>query len=112
MFYINDDIETVKRYDGIKFLDIHDALDPLNSFMIININKLPEYGTIMITNQELRPDLLSYRIYGDTQYWWLLLKYNNILDINELYNGRIIRYPSLDDIEYMYERASILKKTI
>lgn len=112
MFYINNSLQTDKRYDTAKFLEFTDDLDPLNSYMLININRLPEQGTIILNNQELRPDLLSYKIYGDTQYWWILLKYNNIIDLNDLYKGRVISYPSLNDIEYLYERASILRKTI
>ena len=112
MFFIDDSLTTDKRFDMAKFLEFTDDLDPLNSFMILNINRLPEHGSMIVSNQELRPDLLSYKIYGDTQYWWLLLKYNNILNINDLYKGRKISYPSLNDIEYLYERASILKKTI
>ena len=64
-----------------------------------------------ITNEQVRPDLLSYDIYSDTQYWWPLLLYNDILDINELQTGKIIHYPSLSNLEYLYEQASLLKKT-
>ena len=43
----------------------------------------------------LRPDLLSYRIYGTPAYMWLILQYNNILDINtEFVQGSIIALPT------------------
>lgn len=43
----------------------------------------------------LRPDLLSYDIYGDVSYSWVLLQYNNILDINtEFTAGTEIVAPS------------------
>ena len=30
----------------------------------------------------IRPDLLAYDVYGSPVYMWLVLQYNNILDIN------------------------------
>lgn len=112
MYYINDALETETRFDTIKFFNFNgDNVDPLTSFMMLNVPLLPEQGNLVITKQEKRPDLLSYSIYKDTQYWWVLLLYNHILSVNELVNGKTISYPSKNSIEYLYERASILKKT-
>lgn len=42
-----------------------------------------------------RPDLVSYDIYGKVNLMWLVLSYNNILDINtEFTKGKVIRLPS------------------
>ncbi len=42
-----------------------------------------------------RPDLLSYKAYGTTNYTWLILQYNNILDINtEFVVGKTYVIPS------------------
>lgn len=43
----------------------------------------------------LRPDLLAYDVYGSPQYMWLILQYNNILDINlEFISGKTISLPT------------------
>lgn len=113
MYYINNEIETDNRFDTLKFLNFNDDnFDPLDSFTLFNIKNLSTLGSKEITNEEKRPDLLSYNIYEDTQYWWILLVYNDILDINELTSGKVIKYPSLNSIEYLYERASMLKKVV
>lgn len=43
----------------------------------------------------LRPDNISYAVYGRSDLGWLILEYNNIVDINEeLIVGVIIAIPS------------------
>lgn len=51
--------------------------------------------TIKIDNvYNKRPDLISYDYYGTTEYEWLVLQYNNIVDINEeLVYGKSILLP-------------------
>ena len=112
MHYIND-IDTDKRFDEIKFLNIdNDCIDPLNSFMLLNIQLLQPYGTKRVTPETHgRPDFLSYQIYGDTQYWWVILLYNNILDPDSLTSGSVISYPGQNALESLFQKASVLEKT-
>lgn len=42
-----------------------------------------------------KPDLIAYDFYGNTNYSWIVLQYNNIVDPNtELTAGSVIRLPS------------------
>lgn len=44
---------------------------------------------------EFRPDLISYQVYGRPDLAWLVLQYNEIVDINEQFVvGRTILLPS------------------
>lgn len=44
---------------------------------------------------EMRPDLISFEVYGKAMYNWVVLQYNNIVDINEeLKAGTEIRLPT------------------
>ncbi len=55
-----------------------------------------------------RPDLISFSIYGTSMYDWIVLQYNNVVDIQEeLVIGKTIRAPSLRVIN-----SSIITKTI
>ena len=46
-----------------------------------------------------RPDLIAYDVYGDPKLMWIVLQYNNIIDINtELLAGRDITIPSKDRV--------------
>lgn len=48
-----------------------------------------------------RPDLLSFAAYGKTSYMWLILQYNNILDINiEFVEGKEIALPSPSRVSF------------
>ena len=42
-----------------------------------------------------RPDLISYKIYGTTNYWWFIMWYNGVGDVwNDLRDMMVIKYPS------------------
>ncbi len=57
------------------------------------------YRHILQSNDFARPDLLSTRYYGTQNYWWFILKVNNIDDIwNEMYVGMEIFIPDEGDI--------------
>lgn len=54
------------------------------------------------------PDLISFDYYGRNDLGWLILQYNNIVDINEeLVTGAIIKLPSKNRVFY-----SILSGTV
>jgi hypothetical protein len=43
-----------------------------------------------------RPDLIAFDVYGRSKLMWVILQYNNIIDINqELTEGRILALPSV-----------------
>lgn len=52
--------------------------------------------TYIITNStQYRPDIVSFQFYLTTQLEWVILQYNNIVDINEEFvSGRKIVIPS------------------
>lgn len=50
---------------------------------------------IVQPTEEKRPDLISYSVYEKAQYAWLVLQYNNIVDVEtELLAGTEIFLPS------------------
>ena len=114
MFYI--DLETAfrDRFDLAKFMDYTDdgVFDPLNSYMLYQIPLLPAIGTYTIRKEAGRPDNLAWAIYGDTQYWWVLMWYNSIYKPEDLKVGLKINYPSLSAIEQLYMNASVYQKTV
>lgn len=73
--------------------------------MMRNILSLKEVGNYTITYNAFNPGLISYDLYGSTEYWMVLLYYNNIVDISELAPGKILTYPSKEDLEYSLFRS-------
>lgn len=111
MFYINPDYISDEKYDLAKFFNFEDDnFNVLDSYFIDNFKKLPNYGTFVITVEEFRPDLISYKIYETTNYWSLLLIYNNIVDFSELVNGKNINYFNVRDLESLYYNLNSLNR--
>lgn len=79
---------------------------------IINnrLSDLPEnYGPSFYRIQETdlqRPDIISKKLYGTSEYWWIILEYNpQIQDIwNDMIVGDIIKIPSRLDIMELLKR--------
>ena len=57
---------------------------------------------VLVTlNQNLitRPDLISYKAYGTTDFWWVIMEYNNIIDpLLDLKIGMILKIPELNRV--------------
>lgn len=54
-------------------------------------------------NDVQHPDLLSIKLYGIQDYWWILCKINNIYDIwYDIVPGKVIVVPNVSDIEDFY----------
>jgi hypothetical protein len=48
---------------------------------------------VITAGYEYRPDLVSYKSYGTSDYWWLILQANNINDVYQFRTGLNIRIP-------------------
>lgn len=60
-----------------KFMEFDtDSYCILDSYLATQVKSLSYSGALSVTTQVNRPDLISYDIYGHTQYWWLLMLYN------------------------------------
>ena len=103
MFYIDLDREYPTRYGFEKFCSLeNDTYDILTSYFIDRMKDLPMVGIYKVSGEERRPDLVSYEIYEDTQYWWILMNYNNLIFVDDISEGTEIGYPSIDDLEDIY----------
>lgn len=100
MFYIGD-IESEDRYGLQKFLEFNKSGDfaTLNSVFLTEMRELPLQS--YITSKGERPDLLAYKIYGDTQFAWIIMLYNNCIDFTDgtFDVGAQIKYPAIEDLE-------------
>ena len=101
-FFIDLESNVQDRFDMSRFLEYSDNFDPLNSTMVTDVNTLPQGGSFTVQGEDGRPDLISFRIYGHTQYWWILLVYNQILYYNGIATGDILKYPSISSLEDFY----------
>lgn len=86
-----------KRLYGKILVNENTELDYLDT-LLPSMN-LSDIDTIIINaGTENRPDLISYRFYGNFDYGWLIAQHNDIDDpTNGFYISRKIRIPSLED---------------
>jgi hypothetical protein len=78
---------------------------------LFKVTKDLTYYTIQKDDLQ-RPDILSFKFYGTDEYWWVILKYNNIEDIwNDLYIGQIISVPDKTDIDSFYMATRAKQRT-
>lgn len=103
MFYINRQVTTEQRFDLQRYVGREEgAYEIVNSYLLAQIRTLPVVGIFTILMSPYRPDLISYAIYNDTQYWPYLLEYNDILELTDLKIGVRLNYFSLDRLEEIY----------
>jgi len=102
LFFINTEYESKERFDIAKLLEYTDNYDPLTSSFLKDLKSLKSFGTWIIQSEEKRSDVLSYKIYGDTQFWWAILFYNDLTENDDLETGMSIQYPNLTDLEDLY----------
>jgi nucleoid-associated protein YgaU len=102
-FFINLDKEASERYDMSRFMNYDtDNHDPLTSNFLRSLQALQPQGQYTVQGEDGRPDNLSFKIYGSTQYWWIILLYNGISEFDKISTGDVLNYPGLDSLEDLY----------
>ena len=89
---------TVLTTNGVQELDfLWNGL----SLFVINYN----VSYYRVTEVDLlRPDLISYKVYGTIDFWWIILLVNNIDNpFKDLVVGTILQIPDKLDI-YEYQK--------
>ncbi len=109
MFYLNTtEVFTGDRFSIGRFVNFQDGLyDFLDSAFLYELKELPVFGVKQIITEEGRPDLLSYNIYETVDLWWILLHYNDLVSPDDLKYGMAIRYPSIEDIEFLIHKLKL-----
>jgi hypothetical protein len=95
----------IDKYTRSKFYD-RNLINGINENDLV-MNKFNEFKfTRRYTFYEVRsddiqrPDLISLRVYGRTNFWWIIMKVNGIEDVwNDIETGRLLAIPNISDIE-------------
>lgn len=95
----------VDKYTRTKYFKtnlLNGILEPdllTNHFKDFEFSRQKKFYTIT-TDDIKRPELLSIKLYGKMNYWWIIMKVNNVEDIwNDLVVGDVISVPDVRDIE-------------
>lgn len=64
-------------------------------------NQVDDITFTIESEHEFRPDIVAIEVYGRTDLEWLVLQYNNIVDVNqEFKSGMVIKLPSANRALY------------
>lgn len=59
----------------------------------------------------MRPDLISYRVYGVVDYWWIICLVNQIdCPLTDIVEGLVLKIPNKLDI-YNFQRKFRVRRT-
>lgn len=102
LFFINLDVKNINRFDIERFMEYTDNYDVLTSSILNDVQSIQSGGRYTVQGDDARPDNISFKIYGNVQYWWIIMLYNSMTDINQIVNGMEIQFPALDSLEEFY----------
>jgi hypothetical protein len=99
LFYDKNEVNGIVENDLVK-----------NYFDLFKIKRPSQYFTLGRSYLQ-RPDLLSLKLYGTMNYWWIIAKLNKIDDWwNDVEIGAVIQYPDIQDIQDFYLEVRKFKK--
>lgn len=102
-YFYNFDNKNRERFQYERYAEWSDeCYDVLNSHFLNTLKEMKPEGEFLVTADEQRIDIISYLIYGDVKYWWILLEYNDIIDQFTLKVGDTIKFFKLSDLESKY----------
>lgn len=105
MFFIDTASAFSSRMDlsRLVFFDAEkESFDIVTSFFVDEVRNLPVLGIYLVSGEEFRWDLISFVLYKNVAYWWVLAIYNNVTNPDRLSAGTLVSYPSLNDIESLF----------
>jgi len=81
-----------------------------SSYFHLFKTKLPPRRYQLEKNDIGRPDIISMKAYGAMDYWWILMKVNNIIDpFDELIPELVILVPDIKDIQTWYKEVTLIQ---
>lgn len=105
-FYLDKSYNYTNRFDLERFVNFSgEYWDIVQAPIFEAIKLFKPIGIYTISEYPFRPDVVSYNIYEDTQYWPYILSYNNIYNPMDLTFGLKLKYfdiSNLDDLIYSY----------
>lgn len=90
-----------KRTNFLQTITVNGIIEKdLRSSGFNNFEFVNKPSKFLVTGKYVnRPDLISYSVYGYSDYWWMICKFNGICNVfTELVSGIVIDIPSITDL--------------
>ena len=70
------------------------GIDPLQDAIVPRLLEINSFSLHRVTQDERgAPDLIAFREYRDTVFWWHIIAYNEILSFREIIEGLVLKIP-------------------
>ena len=95
----NEILDFASRYHHLKLIYYSDLnILTFETYEKINILKNERNAEnvryyLITKGTEYKPWLVSQEAYNDPGYWWLIMEFNDIFDIEDFQNGKTIKIP-------------------
>ena len=100
----------VNRYGNTRRIVSEDGTIFYETVSNYKITESNEDSYITVENMP-RLDIISYNMYGNSSYWWMIAMANNILDaFEEIPNGTVLRIPNIASVYSDGNVLSVAKK--
>lgn len=101
---IDDNILPIERF--MKFEE--DTYDVLGSVFLEKVqDAASQMSEVTVFEHECRFDVLAHKYMMDTNYWWVLMEYNNFIDW-DLRGNDVLKIPEPTDL-LMFEQELMLR---
>lgn len=96
------------KFFNTEIIDEKAELDFLNTYISkFQMTYQPIYYRVS-EDDLMRPDMISYKVYGTVKYWWLIMAVNDIFNpLLDLYVGQRLIIPNIVDIYEFYKKYSM-----
>jgi hypothetical protein len=100
-------MQRTKFFQKVRVKSI-DQLDHLhNNLSKFQMGYEPSYYRVDSVDL-MRPDMISYTVYGTVDYWWIILLVNEIMDaFNDLEVGMLLTIPNTLDVANFFQQYRI-----
>lgn len=100
-------MERTDFYNKVTVNDIEEYDYLYNNISKLTLTYPVSYYRIQ-ENDLMRMDLISFRVYGSSEYWWIIATINGVEDLfHDMEVGQLLTIPNKLDIYNFYKKYSL-----
>ena len=59
----------------------------------------------IVEEDQMRPDLISFKVYGSAEFWWVVMFFNEIYNpLMDIVVGNVLKIPNILDVYDFYKK--------
>ncbi len=96
-----------KFYEVVEVEDVNELDFLFNTLSSFTTTRTSSYYRTDIGDR-IRPDKISFRLYGTVRYWWVICLVNKIFNpLVDIEEGQVLEIPNIQDIYDFYQKFNL-----